>query len=308
MTISLYINSCKIDEINQGNIPLENLDININKILYIGKEYLVDVSFSPKNTTEKELIYLSLDNDILEIDEHGKIRTKNKGIAIITVKSKNRSVEKSATVSIYQIVKKPAIINVSEQWGPFEKIEGTNIGALSKNEIGINTGIEVNINPNTLIEDVYLINNGTVSTNNCEKENTEFNDVILKGHNIFIDNVTASKIELNGFSGHIKNSCFLYTDYYHGTLRINQTSGPVEIAKNVFYGSFQTFLFLYNNMKIENNLFKNEIYFYFDDPKYTSFKNNTIDIDTAFFHNRHETPNIDFSNNYWGTEGYIKNR
>jgi hypothetical protein len=42
-----------------------------------------------------------------------------------------------------------------------------------------------------------------------------------------------------------------------------------------------------------------------NEPTYTSFKNNTVDISTAFFGSnktsRTETPNIDFSNNYWGT-------
>jgi hypothetical protein len=205
-------------------------------------------------------------------------------------------------VAVYQIVQKPVIVTTSEQWGPFEKIEGTR-GAnnSSQNEIGINSGVEIKINPHTIIENVFLINNGTVATDSCEKENTVFNDVTLKGNNISINNVTMVKIKLDGFSGNIKNSYFLGADSSDGTLNIQTASGTIEIAQNIFLGSFQTFLSLTNDLKIENNLFKNEIYFFYANPNYTSFKNNTIDISTAFFHDKNRTPNIDFSDNHWGT-------
>jgi len=127
-------------------IPLQDININIDKILFINEDKNILINYFPSDTTDKELEYSSSNNEILSIDTNGKITPKNKGTARITVRSKNNEIiSKSENVSVYQIVSKSSIINTSEQWGPYEKIvRGTS------DYLGINTNVEIIITNNTL--------------------------------------------------------------------------------------------------------------------------------------------------------------
>lgn len=105
------------------DVPVQSISVNIDDILFIGQQAYSNIVFYPSNTTERNLLCYSSDENILTIDNSGVITPKNKGTATVEVQCQNGfTVTKS--VLVYQIVTKPAIINESEQWGPYEKILG----------------------------------------------------------------------------------------------------------------------------------------------------------------------------------------
>jgi uncharacterized repeat protein (TIGR02543 family) len=285
-----------------NDIPLQDLSIEIDDILFIGQQAYINTIFSPYNTTERNLLCYSSDENILTVTNSGIITPKSKGVATITVRCQNGT-EANKTVVVYQIVNKSAIISESEQWGPFEKIGGVN--SYSQQEIGINTGVEIIINPNTLIENVKLIisNNGKLTTENCEKENTKLSNVIIESKGEFlIDNITIIDLKIDNANGQITNCDFLATNNSYGTLYVSVAYAlSLEFSGNIFRG--KCLLSTFSGPTFRNNLFISEIEFFFNpsSPNSCIFQYNTIDINTATILYNRQTPNIDLANNYWGT-------
>ena len=292
-------------------IPLESIEIIIDDIIYIGEEYYLDINLYPANTTETELVYISSDNNILIIDENGKITPCNKGEAIINVQSVDGIIANSKPVLIYQIVKKPSIINISEEWGPYEKIEAT-----QSNLIGINNNVEITINNFLYIDYLQIDLAGKISTNNTEANNTFLGYLYIKflsgTQGIIFNDITALTISLDMdragreiYSGKIFNSTIdtlLYSPFQYNDIEF-------EISGNIFKKKLEIYtanLWSIQNYPmhypiIKNNLIIGQFIFYYN-PELQDFENfyyNSININTVSF--GLHTPKINFANNYWYT-------
>jgi len=316
------------DKDTPKDIPIENFDILIDDIIFIDNEYNLIINFFPTDTTEKDLIYLSSNEDVLTITDAGKILPKNKGISEITVKSSNRNIEKKKFISVYKLIMKPTIINTSENWGPFEKIEGLQ-------EIGISQNVIITINNNTIINSITIFLQGKILTNNCDNNSTIFNNVTIKPDNsysqltnsyseyeIYLDNIRGNNLSIGYQSysyckpGKIINSILTNFTIRSNYLDYRSESNMFNISRNIFYGnSFFEIPYLYygfDPIYIVNNYFTGNITIDGGIPKYSNgiyeysscFKNNTIVIKNNSFkwiYSRNQTPDIDLSNNYWST-------
>jgi hypothetical protein len=286
------------------DVPVQNISVNIDDILFIGQQAYSNIEFYPSNTTEKNLLCHSSDENILTINNSGVITPKNKGTATIEIQCQN-GFTVTKTVSVYQIVSKPTIINTSEKWGPYEKIQG-NGNSSGSQEIGINTGVDVVINPNTLVENARIIVVGKLSTDeNCEKENTKFSQIRIEGTGEFsVDSITIDRLYIDILkNGEFTNCDFIVPPNNQATIDGWFTSSNLNFSKNIFRGKCSFRLFSFTGTYIlENNLFISSVEFPSSSSlmNYITFRYNTFDIQYASFVGN-ETPNIDFANNYWGT-------
>jgi uncharacterized repeat protein (TIGR02543 family) len=288
-------------------IPVQNISIDIDNILFIGQQSYVRTEFFPSDTTERNLSYSSSDENILTINSSGTITPKNKGLATITIKCQNGA-KVSKNVSVYQIVTKPKIINVSEEWGPFEKILGSGNSSYS-NEIGINTGVEIKINQNTLVENARIIVAGKLFTNNCETENAIFSQVRLEGNGEYnLANITIDRLYItDAKKGIIANCDFIIPSRsYDLAFEITPWGGSLDLINNTFYGNCDFRVSFTQQLNVEYNVFMSNINFPSGSSKinYITFRYNTIDMTKSSFNGKNTSnasPNIDFANNYWGT-------
>jgi hypothetical protein len=291
-------------------VPVQNISIDIDDILFIGQQTTIKTEFFPSDTTERNLSYFSSNENVLSINNSGIITPKGKGIATITVKCQNET-EVNKTVSVYQTISKPNIINNSEEWGPFEKINGTGSSYHSVQEIGINNNVEIIINPNTIVEDIKFVisQHGKLSTINCETYSTRFSNVSITSNGRFeINNITIIDLQLDNNNGSIMNCDFLpqSINATYGTFHAMLSSDyTLKISRNIFRG--RCHIYSYGNISMENNHFISSIHFY---GWYTgiTFQYNSIDMQYASLGSSspianigYPTPNIDLSNNYWGT-------
>ena len=286
------------------DVPVQNISINIADILFVGQQTYINIEFSPSNTTERNLIYSSSDENILTISSSGTITPLNKGTATISVVQQN-GVEVNKSVSVYQIVTKPTIINETEEWGPYEKISGNGWNSGST-EIGINTGIEITIKPNTLVENARIIIAGKLFTENCEKENTIFSQVRISGNGeLNLEDITIDRLYIDSLrNGNFTNCDFVKPpNSYDYAINGWFTSSRLIFINNIFNGNCDFSVFSFSGAYIfEYNQFVSTIRF----PSSSSLMNyitlnyNIIDMQYFSF-SGNATPNIDLSNNYWGT-------
>lgn len=91
--------------------PVESIDIK-NKIdtIQLGKEYTLDVGFTPENPEDKSIKYTSSNNDVATIDENGKIITNAIGKTTITVYSHNNKTD-TMDLEVINNIEKIEILN-----------------------------------------------------------------------------------------------------------------------------------------------------------------------------------------------------
>jgi len=308
--VFIYVSIVLLGCDNTPEIAVQSINVEIDDVLFIGQQANIKTVFFPVNTTERNLIYTSSDENILTISNSGVITPKNKGNVSITIEAQNGT-EYSKNVAVYQIITKPSIINISEEWGPYEKIGGT--GTWSIQEIGINNDVEIIINPYILVENARLVisSNGKLITKDNKKNNTKFSNVRVDSTGEYLlENITIVDLQINNRNGRIINCDFLpetRSNYGTGTLYVSvSNASTLELSKNIFRG--KCYFSLFDSPIIRNNLFLSSIESSFSSTTFESFEYNTIDINRVSFRGGsyiqnigYPTPNINFANNYWGT-------
>lgn len=86
------------------SIPVEKIEIT-NEIdrIQLGEEYKYNFKIIPDNATNKQVICSSDNEDILEINNNGNIKTKLTGVATITVMAE-KNIEVKTTVEVFEVL------------------------------------------------------------------------------------------------------------------------------------------------------------------------------------------------------------
>ena len=109
--------------------PVDDVVINTeDTTLEIGEDITLDVTVNPDDATDTSVTYKSSNEDVVKVDENGKVTAVGEGTATVTVVSKYDS---SKADSITVTVKKPLIKYVVEHykmdssWSPYSKPDKT---------------------------------------------------------------------------------------------------------------------------------------------------------------------------------------
>jgi multiple sugar transport system substrate-binding protein len=102
MVISLVVSASALSIVKVKSIKVDNSDITLD----VGKTYNLKVVFTPANTTQKFLQYVTSNKNIATIDAKGKITAVKAGNVIITVTSTiNKTVMAQCIVTVPKIIK-----------------------------------------------------------------------------------------------------------------------------------------------------------------------------------------------------------
>lgn len=89
----------RIIKVKLGEIALKSLSVTPNSVtLKKDKKLSLTVTFDPSNATNKTVSYKSSNTSVVEVDTSGRITTKNKGTAYITVTSSNGLTAKTKVI------------------------------------------------------------------------------------------------------------------------------------------------------------------------------------------------------------------
>lgn len=90
--------SCEVTveatEATEISLNIENLK------MLVDEEYVLEYTFTPKNTTNKEVTWSSSNPDIATVDNEGKVKALKIGETTITVFNHNKTLESSCTISV----------------------------------------------------------------------------------------------------------------------------------------------------------------------------------------------------------------
>ena len=97
--VTLYLDNIRLIE---DDIPLTGLDIKAGaEVLQVGGTTNITVTYTPENSTHKEVIFTTSDKNVASVDSAGKITAIAAGTAVITATSKdNPSLSKSVTITV----------------------------------------------------------------------------------------------------------------------------------------------------------------------------------------------------------------
>ena len=92
-------------------IAVENIEIaNIPSTLHVEQTHALEIEYSPKNTTQKDITWKSSNESILTVNKSGKLTAKAEGTAVITATSKaNGELVDSVSVTVLPKIVKPVI-------------------------------------------------------------------------------------------------------------------------------------------------------------------------------------------------------
>ena len=100
----------KKPHINVDKVTVDKTDIDLE----IGDEADVTVTVTPDNATDKSVTYTSSDEDVVKVDENGKLTAVGEGEAVITVTSKDDPTKKTY-VNVTVIDKTPEVPDTPEE-------------------------------------------------------------------------------------------------------------------------------------------------------------------------------------------------
>ena len=105
ITLTTYNNS-KSHTIKVAPVEVESVELSIEKAkVKLGKSKKVDANVLPENSTDKNLVWKSDNEDILSVDGEGNIKGMAVGKATITA-SANNNVSGSIEIEVYEVLPK----------------------------------------------------------------------------------------------------------------------------------------------------------------------------------------------------------
>ena len=114
--------SMKITVVN-NNVDLKSIEIIGKTTMYVGGIYNLNVIYSPSNATNKKIEWTCDKNDVLSIDQNGKVKALKKGMATITAKSSNGKISNlNITVKETDVVLKSISLQGNNQIKVGERI------------------------------------------------------------------------------------------------------------------------------------------------------------------------------------------
>lgn len=82
-------------------IYAEHISINVPSVMYTNETYSLTADFIPTNTTFKDVIWSSSDNNILSVSKSGECTTKTCGEVQVTAMSADKSCSATKTIHVY---------------------------------------------------------------------------------------------------------------------------------------------------------------------------------------------------------------
>lgn len=99
--------------ISTGNYVItKKLTTITKKVMYVGKTYNLNVTRTPKNSTEK-LTYASSNKKVVTVSSTGKLTAKAKGTATITVTGADSKIQKKVKITVKEIAVKKVQVTAS---------------------------------------------------------------------------------------------------------------------------------------------------------------------------------------------------
>ena len=99
--------SCSIDvSVDPVDVPLTGIELSNHELnVFIDdKPLTLDCSFTPSYATNRNVIYTSSNNNVVEVDENGKLKYKAYGESIIRVTSEENGFTDECLITVYDIV------------------------------------------------------------------------------------------------------------------------------------------------------------------------------------------------------------
>ncbi len=100
-------NSCSIDvNVNPVDVPLTAVELSDHKLnVFIDDKALtLNCSFTPSYATNRNISFTSSNNNVVEVDENGKLKYKAYGESIIKVTSEENGFTDECHITVYDIV------------------------------------------------------------------------------------------------------------------------------------------------------------------------------------------------------------
>lgn len=167
------------------DILLEKETIMISE----GEEYQIQAKIMPEEAQNKELVYKVLDEEIISVDEKGKIIGKKIGNTSVTITSKdNENIEKILIVNVILKEIKSKTYDVIEK-EEIKQIEGTEETEIEKVKIII--GMEPGVTLQQLIDSLLNEDSTIKIYDKEENEITDYSETVKTGQKIklIIDDV-----------------------------------------------------------------------------------------------------------------------
>ena len=96
----------------EPDVKLESISLPSTKTIELGKTLTLTPTFTPSNTTEKNVVWKSSNEAVATVDDSGKITTKKYGISIITATSKENGNKRAyCTVTVTSGLDPKNVIN-----------------------------------------------------------------------------------------------------------------------------------------------------------------------------------------------------
>lgn len=99
--------SCSIDvSVDPVDVPLTGIELSKHELnVYIDdKPLTLDCSFTPSYATNRNITFTSSNNNVVEVDENGKLKYKAYGESIIRVTSEENGFTDECLITVYDIV------------------------------------------------------------------------------------------------------------------------------------------------------------------------------------------------------------
>ena len=109
--------TCEINVKKNNDVKILTIKMNVSIInLNINGSSQLSVSITPKNATDKKIVWSSANRDIAEVDSNGKVTAKKEGTTVIMARTSNGMVAKcTVVVSSGKTTKGPIIVDEQEE-------------------------------------------------------------------------------------------------------------------------------------------------------------------------------------------------
>lgn len=98
--------TCNVVVTDSSTPPVRITDITLNtgnKDIFVGEDFLVEVTITPENATNKNILYTSSNTSVATISKTGKIIALMAGTTTITVENKANDIQKSFILTVKEV-------------------------------------------------------------------------------------------------------------------------------------------------------------------------------------------------------------
>lgn len=157
--------------------PVEDMQVNVEQLtLQVGDKFIIHPVITPSDADNKNVIYTSKNNDIVQVDNLGTITAIQEGSGIIIVKSEDGNIEKEVSITIVKRLQEDEVtfdesLHVSES-----EISGLDIN--SNTTENITKKITTNYTIKIYDYKNNLLNNDASVGTGCKIRLVDENDII----------------------------------------------------------------------------------------------------------------------------------